>query len=165
MDTSDVQVTKQPLKIGGWLILVAIGVVLSPIRLLMLMGTTYPGIFMDGTWEILTIEGSASYSPIWAPFLLGEIFVNAVFLILGLYLAYLFFTKKASLPKWYLGLALCSSVFIVVDAYIVTLVLPEAEVFDQETLKEFFRSLVSLLIWSPYLLLSQRAKDTFINPN
>lgn len=163
METSEVSENKESLKIGGWLIIVAIGVILSPLRLIHLVGTTYPSIFSDGTWEALTTVGSEAYSPIWGPFLIGEITVNLIMILLGLYLAYLFFTKKTALPKWYFGLALFSTIFILLDSYMVTLVIPDTEVFDSETLKEFGRSLVSLLVWSPYLLFSQRAKDTFVN--
>jgi len=47
--------------LGGWLILVGIGVVLSPIRLLGLIIQVYKPIFEDGTWEALTTVGSESY--------------------------------------------------------------------------------------------------------
>ncbi|MCP4986689.1 MAG: DUF2569 domain-containing protein [Colwellia sp.] len=159
----EVSKSREPLKLGGWLILVALGVVLSPLRLLHLSGTTFPPIFTDGTWEALTTQGSEAYSPIWGPFLIGEILINLIMVLLGIYLVYLFFTKKATLPKWYFGLALFSTVFIVIDAYIVTLVVPDMEVFNSETMKELGHSLVRLLIWSPYLLFSQRSKDTFLN--
>jgi len=162
LDTLDVHETEQPLKIGGWLILVAIGIVLSPMRSLMLMSTTYPDIFIDGTWEALTVVGSPAYSPMWAPLILGEMLINVVFFCLGLYLAYLFFTKKVTLPRWYFGLAISSSLFILIDAYVISIVIPDTAMFDPETRKEFFRSLISLFIWSPYLFFSQRAKDTFI---
>ncbi|WP_448547483.1 DUF2569 domain-containing protein [Thalassotalea fusca] len=163
MESMEMTAKKEPLSIGGWLILVAIGIVISPIRLIYHLGTTYPSIFVDGTWEALTTKGSEFYSPIWGPFLVGEIAVNIILVLLGAYLIFLLFAKRASLPKWYLGLALFSTVFILIDAYMVTLVVPDMEVFDAETMKEFGRSLFSLLIWSPYLFYSQRAKDTFIN--
>ncbi|HBN90489.1 MULTISPECIES: DUF2569 domain-containing protein [Rheinheimera] len=162
MEKLDTKETKQPLEVGGWLILVAIGVILSPLKSIYFMGITYPSIFADGTWEKLTTEGSDVYSPIWGPFLIGEILINILFICLGVYIAYLFFTKKAALPKWYFAVAISSSIFILADAYVVTLVLPEMQIFGEETIKEFGRSLVSLLVWSPYLLFSQRAKDTFV---
>lgn len=162
MEPMDENKSAEPLKIGGWLILVGIGIVVSPIRLLHSLVTTYPQIFSDGTWEALTTAGSEAYSTIWAPLLIGEIAVNSLMVLLGLYLAFLFFTKRVSFPKWYLGVALFSSTFILLDAYLVTLVVPELEVFDSETAKEFGRSLVALFIWAPYLLISQRAKDTFV---
>lgn len=84
----------EPRKIGGWLILVAIGVVISPVRIFYLSVSTYPQIFSDGTWEALTTISSEAYSPIWEPFLIIEILVNLIFLVLSLYLAFLFFQKN-----------------------------------------------------------------------
>jgi len=163
METLEVAESREPIRIGGWLIIVALGIVISPIRVLHLLGTTFPPIFTDGTWEALTTPGSEAYSPVWGPLLISEIIVNLIMVLFGLYLAYLFFTRKKGVPIWYFGLALFSSVFIIIDAYLVTLVIPSMEVFDVETIKELGRSLVSLLIWSPYLIYSKRSKETFVN--
>ncbi|HCK0618515.1 hypothetical protein CGI93_23190 [Vibrio parahaemolyticus] len=65
METTEVSEINEPLKIGGWLILIAIGVVIAPVRLLYFVGVTYPSIFIDGTWEVLTTYGSEIYSPLW----------------------------------------------------------------------------------------------------
>jgi hypothetical protein len=163
LETLEVSDKKQPIEIGGWLFLVAIGVILSPIRQLFFLGTTYPTIFTDGSWEALTLPSSASYIPYFGVFLISEILINTAMIIGGLYLIYLFFNKKSNLPKWYLGLALFSTSFIVLDAYIVSLLVSGVEVFDSETLREIARSFASLIIWSPYLIYSQRSKDTFVN--
>lgn len=162
METAEGSQTNEPLRIGGWLILIAIGIVITPVRLFYFIGITYPPIFTDGTWELITTQGSAVYSPLWGPILIGEIVINLMFALVGIYLAYLFFTKRSVFPKWYLGLAVTSTAFILVDAYIVSLVLPEMELFDSETVQELIRGLITLCIWSPYLFLSQRAKNTFI---
>jgi hypothetical protein len=156
------QKEKTPLEIGGWLFLVAIGVVVGPIRMVMLLLETYPPIFTEGTWGALTTVGSDFYSPIWGPFLVSEILINVALLSASIYLMFLFFNKKASVPKWYGGISIFSIIFIVIDAYVVTLVLPEAEFLDADTVKELMRSMVSCLIWTPYLYISQRAKNTFI---
>ena len=50
--------------IGDWLILVAIGIIVTPIRLIMFMMATYPEIFTTGIWEALTTQGSEAYSPL-----------------------------------------------------------------------------------------------------
>lgn len=153
---------KVPRDIGGWLILVALGVIFAPLRILYFSSTTYPPMFSDGTWEALTTETSEAYSPIWGPFLLGEMVVNLAVVGASVYLAFLFFTKKSNFPKWYAGIAVFSVIFILVDAYMVTLVVPNMPMFDPETAKEFGKSLVSCLVWTPYLFLSQRSKETFI---
>lgn len=164
MDNSEVTENKQALGIGGLLILVAIGICLTPFKMIFVLVTTYPPIFEDGTWEALTSVESDVYSAFWAPLLLAEIFVNLVILIIGFYLIYLFFMKKKLLPVWYFGAALFSACFIALDSYVVSLLLPEIEVFDKETVKELIGSIFALCIWSPYLFYSQRAKDTFVNP-
>ncbi|PQO36591.1 DUF2569 domain-containing protein [Blastopirellula marina] len=149
--------------IGGWLILVAIGIVISPIRVAMTILTTYPSIFASGTWSQLTTPGSEHYNVLWAPIIIGEIVINSLQLLACLYLAYLFFAKKATFPYWYIGLSLFVTAFIVVDAFAVKLVLPEAPMFDLDTLKELVRSLISCMIWIPYMLSSRRVQATFTN--
>jgi hypothetical protein len=152
-----------PIKIGGWLILVAIGLILSPFQLLNYLITTYPDIFFDGRWEAATTQGSAMYSPIWGPFIIGEIFANLSMTVISIYLIFLFFTKRTNFPVWYFGLSLFSIIFILLDAYILTLVMPQMEMLGSNTLKELVGSLIPLVIWSPYLIYSKRSRDTFVN--
>lgn len=147
----------------GWLILVGIGIVLSPIRIAILMLTTYPPIFANGSWAVLTTPGNEYYNPLWAPIIIGEIAINCLQLLVSLYLAYLFFAKKAAFPYWYIGFSLFVTAFIVIDAFVVKLVLPNEPVFDPDTTKELVRSLISCAIWIPYMLVSKRVKLTFTN--
>lgn len=93
---------------------------------------------------------------------MGELTFNLVILLVSIYLAYLFFTKKADFPEWYAGLAFISLVFILVDSYLVTMIMPEIPMFDYETMTALVPALGSLLIWTPYLFLSKRSKETFI---
>lgn len=148
--------------IGGWLILVAIGLVVTPIRIVLLIIGTYPDIFSSGTWEFLTTLGSEAYSPLWAPIIAGEILINCGLLLVWLYMAYRFFTKRKDFPKWYIGVAVFSLLFIVADAFSIKLVLPGEPVFDSDTIKELMRSVVMVAIWVPYMLVSKRVKATFI---
>jgi len=65
--------TATPRRIGGWLILVGIGVVFTPLKIIFLLSTTYPPLFSDGAWEAITTVGSEAYSPIWGPLIIGEV--------------------------------------------------------------------------------------------
>lgn len=149
--------------IGGWLILVAIGVVVTPIRLVSMMMTNYPEIFSTGAWEILTTPGSDAYNSLWGAIIIGEISINIGLLLAWLYMVYLFFSKKLIFPKWYIGIAVFSLVFIIVDAFALKLVLPNEPIFDPDTIKELSRSLIMVVVWVPYMILSKRVKTTFIN--
>jgi hypothetical protein len=157
------QVEKKDLKgIRGWLILVAIGVVLSPIRMLAVFVPLYQEIFTNGTWEALTTTTSEVYHPMWAPLLIGELGFNALMFAASIYLIYLFFSKHYLFPKVYIILVVISLVFIPLDAWFVSFIMPEKPIFDPETLKEFVRTLIVGMIWIPYMLISKRVKATFV---
>ncbi len=78
-------------------------------------------------------------------------------------MSYRFFTQNSDFPKWYIGIAIFSLIFIVLDAFSIRLVLPTEPVFDHDTVGELMRSLVMVVIWVPYMLVSKRVKATFIN--
>jgi len=147
--------------IRGWLILVAIGVVVSLIRILALIMTTYPEILTSGIWEALTVEGNDAFHPLWAPILTAEIIFNSALVLAWLYTAYLLFSRRRGFPNWYIGIAVFSLVLIICDAFAIKLVLPDEPVFDPETLKDVARSASMVLIWVPYMLVSKRARATF----
>jgi len=148
--------------IGGWLILVAIGIVITPIRHVILMMTTYPEIFSTGAWEILTTQESEAYNPFWAPIIIGEIVIGSGLMLVWLYMAYKFFTKRGSFPKWYIGIAVFSLLYVLADAVAVKLVLPDEPIFDPDTVKEVIRSVIMVVVWVPYMLVSKRVKATFV---
>ena len=149
-------------KIGGWLILVGIGVALSPlVQLITTIGTFAP-IFTEGVWESLTTVGSDQFHPMWRPLLIGEMVFNAVMLFATLYLAYLFFSKHYLFPRFYIGIVLSSLVFIVFDAWLVSRIFPSEPMFDQQTTEQVVRSAGAAVIWVPYMLVSKRVKATFV---
>jgi hypothetical protein len=152
----------QPERLGGWLVLVGIGIVISPFRLVAHLFSAYSSVFSNGAWEILTTPGTEAYSPLWAPLVYGEIAVNGGLVLVTTYIAFLFFSRKKIFPKWYIGTLLFNLLFIFADALVVSFMRPDITVFDADTTKEFGRSLVSALIWIPYMLISKRVKKTFV---
>lgn len=148
--------------IRGWLILIAISIVFSPIKLLTLL-PKYSEIFSNGAWQALTTQGSEVYNPFWAPILIFEIIGNIGMLLAWLYLGYLFFSKKILFPKAYIALAIFGLVFILADAFAVKLILPNEPVFGPDTTKEVFSALFMVVVWVPYMLRSKRVKATFVN--
>ncbi len=149
--------------INGWLLLVGLGIIISPFYIIYSIYPIYTEIFKTGVWEILTTPGTEAYNSLWAVVLIGEIAVNLLMVGVWLYIAYLFFTKKKTFPKWYIGLLIFTIVFILLDAFAIKLVVPEESVFDQETLKQLGRSLLVSLIWVTYMRFSVRVKQTFVN--
>ena len=149
--------------LGGWLILVGLGVIFAPLRIATQMLPIYSNMFADGTFAVVTTPGTETYNPYWRAILLGEITINIGLLLVWLYICFLFFSKKTVFPKWFITITLFTLCFIVTDAFAIKMVLPEQPVFDAETLKELIRSLISSCIWVPYMLVSKRVKATFVN--
>ena len=97
--------------LGGWLILVGIGVVLGPIKLLGLTIIEFSNAFSEGTLEAITTPGTESYVPLVGPYIICELIVTAGLFIALLYLVFLFFSKKLEFPKWYIRI-LALSLFL-----------------------------------------------------
>ena len=148
--------------LGGWLILVGIGVVTSPFKVMSEVIPVFIELFESGNWEIMTTPGTTSYHPFWSSLIIGEILVNSIFIIASFYLIALFFTKKKNFPKWYIGICLFSLLIVLIDSLLLQIILPNEPFFDLETIRAFLPTLLTLVIWGPYLLFSKRVKATFI---
>lgn len=142
--------------------MVAVGVVANPIRLLATYFPIYVPLFTDGGWKALTTVDSGAYNPLWGPLLIGEIIFNLGLVALSTYLIYLFFSKHYLFPRFYIGIVVASVVFIPLDAWLVSFVLPNEPMFDSGTAKEFAKTLFGGLIWVPYMLVSKRVRATFV---
>ena len=148
--------------LGGWLILVGIGVVVGPFRLAAEFVPLYYSIFTDGTFEVLTTQGSEAYNPMWGPLLVFETIFNSLIILASCYLIYLYFSKHYLFPKVYITIVLFSLVFIPVDAWLASFVLPDEPMFDPATTKELAKTIFTAVIWVPYMLISKRVKVTFV---
>lgn len=148
--------------LGGWLILVGIGVVLSPIRLVIELVPFYFSIFNDGGWTALTTPSSDLYTPYFGALLIGEMSINFLMMFTWAYIGYLFFTKNYLFPKLYISIMAASLIFITFDAWVASQIFPGQVMFDADTKKEFMRTLVPALIWVPYMMESNRVKATFV---
>lgn len=148
--------------LSGWLILVGIGIILSPLRMIFTVFPTYYELFSEDYLAILTTPGTEVYSPLWAPILYSEMIVNIILLLLWIFVGFLFFLKKRIFKTYYMGLLAFTLLFIIVDALAYKAVLPDEPIFDPDTIKEISRSVVACAIWIPYMLVSKRVKATFI---
>jgi len=149
--------------LNGWLILVGLGILIAPIRMIVFLYTNYIEIFNTGIWEALTTSGTEFYVVGFGSLLMVEVSINILLLFSTIYLAYLFFTKKALFPKLYMAIVIFSFIFIIIDSYVASLVFPEEKIFDKETLRELAKSAIAVFIWVPYMLTSKRVKATFVN--
>jgi transglutaminase-like putative cysteine protease len=152
--------SQAPSGIGGWLILVAIGVVAQPIRILVESYET-KWIFLLDDWSLLTTPGSDSFHELWAPVLIFELAANITLVIFSVLLAILFFQKRSSLPKCYIYFLLWAVMISVVDSILVSFIPAAAEVGAAEQ-SALVRQGLFAAIWTAYFLKSQRVKATFV---
>jgi uncharacterized protein DUF3857/uncharacterized protein DUF2569 len=148
-----------PEGLGGWLVLVGFGLIMSPI----MIGRTLvevAGAMSADTWGALTTFGGAGYHALWAPFLLFELAVNLGQLVFSGLLLVLFFQRRTSLPKLLIGFYLAGAVVQVVDMMLSSLI-PSITITPEEY-ATLVRVCIVSLIWSTYLLKSRRVKATFV---
>lgn len=151
-----------PEGLGGWLILVGLGLVFTPLRLVALLMPIYPSIFRNGAWEMLTTPGSQAYHPLWAPLIIFEMVGNGILVLVSLALIALFFRRSRRFPKLYIAFLVAGLLFIGLDTWLASIVLPDEPLLDPETARELARSLIAVVIWVPYMLRSKRVANTFV---
>ena len=155
--------TSLPGGIRSWLLLVAIGIVFTPLLALREVWQLRP-YFDLTTWNYLAAPGSAHFHPWWAPVILFEMFMYLSLLVLGVLLVVLFFRKRSSLPRLWIAIGLASVVATFIDAAMIRH-LP-SELFPADALNKveagFVRTLIATGIWTAYFLRSKRVRATFV---
>ena len=151
-----------PKPLGGWLVIVAIGLVISPIRLIYSLLST-PDFFNSSIWESLISDGEFQNIPLVA-LMSGEMIYNVLFIIFNVLLIFLFFEKRTSLPRLisiYYGIAFFG---IFVDTLLSNQInATEMSSADfSESYSDIFRNLIVAAILVPYFNVSKRVKSTFV---
>jgi hypothetical protein len=148
--------------LSGWLVLVGLGLFLTPIRALAYFVQTY-SVYATAQWNALTVPGTDAYHAFWAPYLIFALVVNLTSLVLAVLLLVLFFRKRHSFPRVYIGFLIFNVVALAIDhlgARQLSAVLEESDLAESST--ELARSVVACAIWIPYMVVSRRVRATFV---
>lgn len=151
-----------PKGIGGWLYLVILGLVISPVRIAYYLISTYWPIFRDGAWAELTTVGTAAYHPFWAPLLIFEIVGNLVSIALAIVTLVFLLKRSKYTPRLAITLYAWIAIFVIIDFFAANLIPALAAHPNSENTKELLRAIIYAGIWIPYFLVSKRVKATFI---
>jgi hypothetical protein len=143
----------EPVGIKGWLILPAIGTVLSPIYLTLSFIKLVPT--LENVWA-----ARAGLSTGLFVFVIVETAMNIAFILGWLAAILLLVMKSPYYPKAYVALMGGMVVFLLVDMVI------SAGVYNhqpgQDDLISLGRTILVAAIWIPYMMLSKRVKNTFV---
>jgi len=156
---------KEPNGIGGWLIVPALGLIITPFRIGLQFYLDLLPPLTPERWSAVTHPDSADYHPLWGPLIAFEVIAAAAFFIFTLWLLWLFFTKSKRVPRLVIiWLALLPA--IQVAGYLLAAQIPAitAQPFGPEEAKEIVLSIINAVIWIPYFIRSRRVKNTFIEP-
>ena len=146
--------------IGGWLLLPAFGTLVAPLAVLYWIWSGL-GSYSLETWSSLTMPSSDAYHALWAPLLLFELAANITLFGFSLLLIVLFFKKRSSVPRLYIGLMIYTLVVDVADVALAALLEREAGVDLDLSPRDAIRTAVSSLIWTAYFVRSERVRSTF----
>jgi hypothetical protein len=144
--------------IGGWLILVAIGQILGPLKYIAFLFNYYTNLQSD----------------LWMKFPItfyGEAALNISLLAIVLYTVYLFFTKSRLFPKFFIYQYVGSILLLPLDVIFTAATLNAytgqsvavlvGKMMTAELVGQWVVVIISAAIWIPYIKLSKRVANTF----
>ncbi|HEX9127079.1 MAG TPA: DUF2569 domain-containing protein [Methylomirabilota bacterium] len=150
-----------PIGIGGWLLLVAVGVCLTPVRMAVeIIRGLRP--LEPTTWHAVTTPGTRAYHPLFGPLIVGELVVNAALLIWAGVLVYLFFTRQRSFPVAMITYMIARVVAQAADTGAALMIPVAAATMGPAAYGDLAMGVLTTVIWVPYLIRSRRVELTFV---
>ncbi|HPJ36530.1 MAG TPA: DUF2569 domain-containing protein [Spirochaetota bacterium] len=159
---NNIVVAPQPEGLGGWLALVGLRIIVSPVIMVFQILKTYIPVFTNETWSILTTPGAQSYNPAWAPLIIIEIAVNVCMIALWVYIAYLYFTKKYKFKNWYIASLLIALLAPIIDSIATGILLPQISTMETKEIGQTIKQAIISGVWIAYILKSERVRNTFV---
>ncbi|HUM14656.1 MAG TPA: DUF2569 domain-containing protein [Candidatus Nitrosotalea sp.] len=151
-----------PKGIGGWLLLLAVGVCLSP--LLIFKGiVSNLGVISGEAWQAITTVGEPAYHPLFGPLVIGETLVQLSLLAVSVVNLVCFFTKNRRFPSLMASLLITTVAYLVVDTLLASMIVPPAYRGKMgEQVGDIVRVAIPAFIWLTYLRRSRRVQNTFV---
>ena len=141
--------------LSGWLVLVGLGLVVSPFMILArTFSTNVPLLTNPRYHAFLEIHRAVEAMIVF------EVVSNLIFVALLVGLNFLFFKKKRAFPTYMILYLILQLAVIAGDAAAVRMLMPTVELADSFT--TVARTFIGALVWIPYLLVSRRVKATFV---
>lgn len=154
----------EPAGIGGWLLLPALGLIISPIlQGIGIIRDVVPALNPD-VLRTLTDPTSANYSAMWVPTMAFESITSVLMFAFTLWLVFSFFFRKSPRVPRLFVVWLATALTIQVIDWLLTKSLPlPADPSGNGLINSLGRSIINAAIWIPYFIRSIRVKNTFID--
>jgi hypothetical protein len=120
----------EPRGLGGWLVLVGIGTVISPFAqgLSLYRDSWLP--LKDAAYVELMNPSSASFIPYLKSLVIFETVMSIILLLASIWMIYLYFAKHRLFPKVFLAVYAVTIVFSALDALIAVQIIDQDTLFD-----------------------------------
>ncbi len=148
-----------PRGLGGWLVIPGLGLIATPIVALFTLFSDLEAWSAD-TWASLTTFGNPGYHALWAPALLFELIMQLGVFVFGIFVAILFFRRRSSVPRIYIGFQIGASAQLLIDQALVSAI-PQAAAESSDGPRAV-GALVGTAIWVIYFIYSVRVRNTFV---
>ena len=148
-------------KIGGWLILCAVGLVLYPVQSLYALITELIPVVFSDNWAALTSPTNSGYHSLWAPLVIAELIGNIGFFMYSIVIVILFFGRHRWAPKLIIVFMIANMIFVGADYFITNFFLIRTHSVNVDAMINFVRTVVAGTIWIPYFMFSTRVAKTF----
>ena len=149
-------------KIGGWLILCAIGLMLYPVQTMVFLITELIPALSPENWSMLTSPASPNYHSFLAPLVIAELVGNICFFIFSICLVIFFFQRRKYAPKLIIFFLIGNLIFVGFDYLVTTFIIIRPSTINMDATINFVRTTAAGLIWIPYFLFSKRVARTFV---
>lgn len=148
--------------LGGWLVLVQIGLILTILVQLLYLPEFYLIVSDSENWNVFISRESEYYHPLWGPMFIIETVFSILLLGFTVFTLYMFYRKKSILPRLMIILYSANLFYWVMDVILLYQIPLAREMEDGSSIRDMFTTLITCAIWIPYFLKSKRVKNTFV---
>jgi len=156
--------TAQPqegLPLGGWLILLGLGVLISPLLLLKQFWPLLDA-YTNQAWALTTMPDGSSYHPLMAPLQLLELAVFLGRLLFCGLLIVMFLQRRRGWPQLFVIVTWTAWLSSALDLLLAAAIPSLTASVTSADWSELARQLFFMVIWTVYLNQSSRVRDTFV---
>ncbi|MBI2268987.1 MAG: DUF3857 domain-containing protein [Bacteroidetes bacterium] len=155
-------------QIGGWLVLVGLGIIFTPIVLSYEVVKLYSDEISINYFYFFFDKSSEYYQPLKGYYVIVENLGNMFLIVASILIIVLFFKKKSSFRVYYSGYRIFNLAFLIIDLILIygfvdTPVSAEDKILINTEMASVAKMFVQTCIWVPYILFSDRSRHTFVN--